>query len=259
MMSPTPEHVIASINDTSLRPEEYLRHLGSDGARLRAVATDLTAPVPSCPEWTVSDLVAHVAAVYSHKTAAMTSGKHPADGQWATAPPDGLDVLSWYDTELASIERELSARASGEPSWTWWPPDQSVGFWQRRMAQETLVHRWDAELAAGSTTALDPELATDGIDEILGWLGWEFDEPAPGAAGQTVLVRTPGLAWTVTLDPMSAVVAAASGAAEPGGAVIEGSPEQLLLHLWGRAPQDAVTQTGDQTALRLFAERLAQV
>jgi uncharacterized protein (TIGR03083 family) len=258
-MGQAPEHRIASVHDTSLSPESYLRHLRSDGARLHEAATDLTVMVPSCPAWSVSDLVAHVAAVYSHKTATLVSGEQPEPGDWATEPPAGVDVLTWFEQELAALASELTAREAHTSCWTWWPPDQSVGFWHRRMAQETLVHRWDAELAAGSTTALDPELATDGVDEVLGWLGWEFDEPAPGAAGQTVLVRTPGLAWTVTLDPRTAVVAAATAAAEPGAAVIEGSPEQLLLHLWGRRLPDPVTQAGDPTALRLLAERLSLV
>lgn len=249
---------ITSIAGTALSSVDYVRHLRSDGDRLRGVATQLSTPVPSCPGWTVSDLVAHVAAVYSHKTAAITSGVHPEDGQWATEPPGGVELLAWYDTELAAVEHELSARAPGEPSWTWWPPDQSVGFWQRRMAQETLVHRWDAELAAGATTPLDPTLARDGVDEILGWLAWELDEPIAEATGQVVVVRTPGCAWAVSLGPTSADIRPASDAdAATADALIEGQPEQLLLHLWGRAPRDAVTAAGDPTALRLFADRLA--
>ena len=38
------------------------------------------------------------------------------------------------------------------PSWTWWPDDQTAGFWLRRMAQETAVHRVDVELPLGATT-----------------------------------------------------------------------------------------------------------
>ena len=42
-----------------------------------------------------------------------------------------------------------------------------MGFWFRRMAHETVIHRVDAELAAGLPTAHVPDdLAIDGIDEV---------------------------------------------------------------------------------------------
>ena len=37
----------------------------------------------------------------------------------------------------------------------------------RRQPHEALIHRVDAELAAGAPTGLDEALATDGVDEIL--------------------------------------------------------------------------------------------
>ena len=41
-------------------------------------------------------------------------------------------------------------------------------FWIRRMAQETVIHRVDAELALGEPFAPIPDdLALDGIDEVL--------------------------------------------------------------------------------------------
>lgn len=256
-MTAAPNSVIASINATSLSSQDYLAHLTADAARLREVATDLAAPVPSCPDWSVADLVGHVAAVYAHKTAALRSGAHPGPGEWATAAPDGMDVRDWFDAELAALIAELETRDPMDHVWTWWPPDQSVGFWYRRMAQETLVHRWDAELAAGSTTAMDPALATDGVDEVLGWLGWELDEPVDDAEGQVVLVRCNGFTWSVRLEPTRAVVTAAVGGPDTGDASVEGAPEPLLLHLWGRGRSDEVTHEGNPQTLRRLTQRLA--
>jgi uncharacterized protein (TIGR03083 family) len=258
-MSPASEHVIASIDGTSLTAQDYLAHLRSDAARLRAVTTDLDAPVPSCPGWTAADLLTHLGSVYSHKTAAMVTGAHPEPDGWSAAPPEGVDLLVWFDAALDGLVGELATREPQQPCWTWWPPDQTVGFWHRRMAQETLVHRWDAELAAGSTTALDPALATDGVDEILGWLAWELDQPMP-VGGQHLLVRTTGRAWAVRLEPTCAVVTAAppEAVAAPGGALVEGEPEPLLLHLWGRGSEGSLTQSGAPATLRAFADRVAQ-
>ncbi len=51
----------------------FLECLSADYGDLRdaATAVELTAPVPSCPGWTVADLVFHVAEVYLHKVTVM--------------------------------------------------------------------------------------------------------------------------------------------------------------------------------------------
>ena len=51
--------------------------------------------------------------------------------------------------------------------WTWAASDRHVGFIRRRQAHEALIHRIDAELTADRVSAVDPELATDGISEVL--------------------------------------------------------------------------------------------
>ena len=45
--------------------------------------------------------------------------------------------------------------------------DQTVGFWYRRMALETVVHRVDVETGFGVPRAVNAELAVDGIDEVV--------------------------------------------------------------------------------------------
>src|SRR5690349_10947392 len=114
---------------------DFRAHLTSDYSRLTAVATDLTATVPSCPGWTVEDLIRHVAEVYLHKGECMRLGHTPAN--W---PPDlsaepALDSLARSYTDLTT---EFDARSPESPSYTWCDPDQTVGFWIRRMAQETV-------------------------------------------------------------------------------------------------------------------------
>jgi hypothetical protein len=47
----------ALLASQAVEPEDYVIALRREGARLAAAATDLTRPVPSCPEWTVADLV----------------------------------------------------------------------------------------------------------------------------------------------------------------------------------------------------------
>ncbi len=80
----------------------------------------------------------------------------------------GEPPLELLDRSYAALTEQFAARRPEEHAFTWYGPDQSVGFWIRRMAQETVIHRVDAELAAGSQIAAIPaDLAADGIDELL--------------------------------------------------------------------------------------------
>ena len=45
--------------------------------------------------------------------------------------------------------------------------DQTAGFWLRRITHDTLVHRLDAELAVGRAVAVTPDLAADGVCDLL--------------------------------------------------------------------------------------------
>ncbi len=254
MVVPEP---IGSLDATALPAPSYLAHLRSDAARLRAVAADaLDREVPSCPGWRTADLVAHVAEVYADKTLTMRRGAAPAAGAVANELRATPDPLAAFDRWLAELAQELTSRAPQQRTWTWWPPDQSVGFWVRRMAQETLVHRWDAELAAGRPGPLNPALAADGVDELLGWLAYPPPDSDPQARGR---VRVSGAdhAWLVELRPGAFEPRGASGAADSADVTVTGEPADLLLWLWGRTPADALTVTGDPDVRAAFERRLA--
>jgi uncharacterized protein (TIGR03083 family) len=141
------------------------------------------------------------------------------------------------------------------PSATWWPADQTVGFWARRMAHETAVHRVDAELAAGESMAVDADLATDGIDELLRVMleGDWTDDPEDALMGQRVAIETGGRRWLITLDRGAVGVSEGEGDADES---IEGDPSDVLLWLWGRAADDAITTSGDPGLHSLLRERL---
>jgi uncharacterized protein (TIGR03083 family) len=123
----------------------FLACLAADYARLREVASiDPAAAVPTCPGWTVADVTRHVGEVYMHKTLAMRQGAEPE--QW---PPPSLaeeEPIPLLERAYAELLDEFAARKPEDPAGTWYKPDQTVGFWIRRMAQETVVHRIDAEL-----------------------------------------------------------------------------------------------------------------
>jgi uncharacterized protein (TIGR03083 family) len=234
----------------------YLELLTSDGLLLRTAAErDLSATIASCPGWDVRDAVRHTAQVYEHKLACVALGG-PAPDPWPPQWPEGSDSLAWFDDAHRRVVEMLRTTDPGAPSWTWWPDDQTAGFWLRRMAQETAVHRVDVELAFGTATPVDPELAADGIDELLYLMlagDWTGDEQ-PDLTG-TVAVVTPKRSWTIRMAGDRVDVDEAEG--EDVAATVAGEPAALLLWLWGRAPDEAVTLSGEPAQIAKLRERIA--
>jgi uncharacterized protein (TIGR03083 family) len=232
----------------------YVEHVRQDGQRIADVASgNLSTDVPSCPGWTVSDLVSHVAQVYEHKIACTALGRAP--DPWPPEWPADRYPIEWLTDAHGRLLAMFARSGPTTPSATWWPPDQTVGFWARRMAQETAVHRVDAELAIGTPSPVSADLATDGVDEVLVLMlaGDWSDEPDDLATGQRVAISTGGRSWRVTLDRESVSITEHGGAAD---ATLGGDPSDVLLWLWGRAPDERVKRSGDEEVLRLLRSRL---
>jgi uncharacterized protein (TIGR03083 family) len=237
--------------------------LDADFRRLREVASgaDLGAAVPGCPGWTMADLLRHVGETYLHKVECMRQGRDP--GPW---PPEGLTEeppLGLLDRSYAALTGEFAARRPEQAAFSWYGPDQSVGFWIRRMAQETVIHRVDAELSAGVPVAAIPaDLAADGIDEVLeiflayGTVTWPdyFTETLASAGDRAVGVVTPEGRWLLRLNAKEVRMEQA-GPGDPD-ATVEGSSPDVLLWLWARAGEGVAT-TGDEETIALFRKVLA--
>lgn len=233
--------------------------LAADFARLRAVVpTDPSAAVPTCPGWTVADLTRHVGRVYLHKTVTMREGAEP--DPWP--PPELADEepLGLLDRAYAGLRDEFAGRQPQDPASAWYTPDQTVGFWMRRMAQETVIHRIDAELATRQPVAPVPtDLAVDGIDELLkvfvafGVATWGnyFTEILAGSPRRTYTVRTSGAVWRARSGPGLFVVE--DGAADAATDVtVSGPPTAVLRWVWNRERVDepsAVTVKGAPAAV----------
>lgn len=229
-----------------------LEALATDFARLREVATtaDLNAPVPSCPGWTIADLVRHVGEVYLHKVECMRLGSHPEP--WPPAGIKAEEPVALLDRSYAALTAEFAARDPRDAAFTWYGPDQTVGFWLRRMAQETVVHRVDAEIAAGvEITEIPDDVALDGIDEFLvafveyGSKTWpdEYGGVLAATDGRSVRLETSGAAWLIRPTPEAVEVRASD--VDGAAAVVSGKPPALLLWAWNRTGGGEITTSGD--------------
>ena len=234
----------------ALGPAEMLAQLAADGAALRAAATDLDAAVPPCPGWTVRDAVAHTGQVYAHKATIIEGGLDAPPQPW---PPrwDYTDVLEWYDEQLHRVIEALRTRDPATRVWTWYEPEQNVGFWIRRMMQETVIHRADVESAQGAISTVDERVAVDGIDELVERMLCNDDESyyegmSPGH-GERVTIAAGNAAWTITFG--ARVASFTRDDTGDADARLEGEAGAVLLALWNRLPYSAVTTTGDDGAL----------
>jgi uncharacterized protein (TIGR03083 family) len=162
-------------------------------------------PVPSCPGWTVGDLVLHLGTV--HRWAErLVSLRAPArvaasDMGLDEGPVDG----EWIRQGGVALLNTLRTAPPTAPMWAW-GRDQHVRFWSRRELRETLVHRFDLELAKGNRPSAPGYLAADTIDEFFDNLAAaEYFSPSVARlrGGGSIVFRATdtGHVWTVSLHP----------------------------------------------------------
>jgi uncharacterized protein (TIGR03083 family) len=236
----------------------YVAHVRADGERLAAVAErGLDPAVPSCPGWTVRDVVEHTAEVFLNKVACMRDKVFP--DPW---PPERGDAptIPYYRAALDQVLHELTSRHEHKYADTWWWDERTVGFWGRRMAHETAIHRVDVELAHADLTPIEEELALDGVDEVLRrFLAGDWShEPAPGRPGDVVRVRSGGTRWRVVMEPQAIVaeVFLDRWPELPAAATVSGDPLSMYLWMWGRGPRDSLTVDGEAAAVDHLRARL---
>ncbi|MGY1635267.1 maleylpyruvate isomerase family mycothiol-dependent enzyme [Geodermatophilus sp. SYSU D00742] len=210
-------------------------------------------PVPWIPAWTVHDLVGHLGAVHRWATAIVCAGTTAPPAPPPAPPADGL--LDWYAAGLAGLVEALRATPPDSPCWHMSPAaERTAASWARRQAHELTVHRMDLEVAVGvPVTEVDPELAEDGVDEVLRVVvpRWAHTEPVRTATA-SVAVRSvdTGRAWLVRITDGAVEVRDGDS---PADARLEAPVTHLLRRLWGRPAEVAVT--GDPAAECLLRGR----
>ncbi|MDF3303098.1 maleylpyruvate isomerase family mycothiol-dependent enzyme [Streptomyces tropicalis] len=161
---------------TLLAHDRYCDEIAHQVDRLRSVVTsgtDLSATVPTCPEWSIEYLVRHTggalrwvhALVSTRAQEDIPEEKIPlVAGPEEQGDPKALDA--WLEETGRMVVDAL--REAGPDAAVWsWTEQQNAGFWARRMTHEITVHRADATLAAGLPYEVAPEVAADALDEWL--------------------------------------------------------------------------------------------
>lgn len=222
--------------------------------------------VPTCPEWTLGQLTQHLgrghrwaAAIVEHRSAEPV----PMDEVDDAAPPDDPGERSaWLLSGAERLAGAVRDAGPGTPVWTW-SHDRTAGFWLRRMAHESLLHRVDAELAVGRPVGVAPDMAADSVSDLL-WTFTDVPSIVPdlrgegetlhihatddglGEAGEWLVHRTPdGVTW--------------EQAHRKGDVAVRGRAADLMLVLWRRATPDPgrVEVLGDERVLTHWLEHSA--
>ncbi|MFI1970672.1 maleylpyruvate isomerase family mycothiol-dependent enzyme [Streptomyces cinnamoneus] len=221
---------------------DYLPHFHREVRAFEAVARWLAADgsgaplVPSCPGWSVSDLVAHLGGVQrfvAHlvrermtdppDSMADLIARTPAPGTdlsflglpedragWPVsfddAPHRGplpVGMVDWFTKGAAAMEALWRSTDPKERVWTF-GPDQTVAFWLRIQTIEAAVHRWDAENAVGGAQPVDAGLAEDAIThtfEVMAPARRAWTQAPPGSGERFRFRRTDGAGdWSVRFE-----------------------------------------------------------
>jgi uncharacterized protein (TIGR03083 family) len=241
--------------------EEHLAALRREGTALgdAAQAAGPDAPVPTCPEWTVRDLVLHVGEVHRWAAAHVRDRRaEPVDtskepdliGPW----PSDNTLVDWY---REGHEALLGVLEGAEPSvqcWSFLPAPSPLAFWARRQCHETAIHRVDAESAAGGIAAVAPEVGADGIDElVMGFLGRPRRRDIPEPVTLGVVAPDVDRRWVVVLGPESAQVVQEAAPVGPA-LTVTASASDLDLLLWNRRSAAGLEVEGDPTVLETWSK-----
>lgn len=231
--------------------------------RANATAAGLGAAVPTCPDWTVLDLVVHQGMVHRW-TSDRLLGVEARAPEHEAAGRAAADVLDWFDNGATALLQSFFD--SDE--------DLDVPFilptrltprdaWARRQCHETTIHAVDAMSARlGRPPTADevwfaPSFAVDGIDELLtGFLPRKRttlrrEQPLT----LEVIATDTGDAWTtrISSEPPVTTPGRADG---PVDATISAAAIPLHLGLWNRG---ADLECDDPALLTQWREQLRVV
>jgi uncharacterized protein (TIGR03083 family) len=238
-----------------LSPQRYASELEAQTARLAAAVSRLSpaAVVPTCPDWTVRDLVSHVGTGHRYAAGIVEqAATEPVSYRIQEAPAEQPAWGDWLAAGAGRLNDAVRRRGFDGKVWTFQPQHQTAGFWLRRMVHDEIVHRFDAE----PDGELAPELAADGIADLL--LVFEtVVGPASGrqltGTGETLLFSATDTAdrWHIALVPTGF---AWRDAEAPADVTCRAPVTDLLLILNRRRAPRADQVHGDRALLDRWLE-----
>ena len=172
---------------------------------------DWSVPVPTCPGWTLLQLLRHVgrgdrwaAQIITDRADTSLDPRSVSDGK---PPADAPGAIRWLSQSPQILLAAVAGIGPGTEVSTFTGP-KPASWWTRRRLHEATVHRADAAIALGAPYELQAELAADGISEWLERLAGQqaLGQPPSLPAGASLALRATDQdlaesTWTVLGSP----------------------------------------------------------
>lgn len=224
---------------------------------------DAARPVPTCPGWTLKQLLRHVGR--GHRWAAQiiderrTDYLDPREVRNGKPPDDPAGAIDWLHGGARGVVEAVDRVGADTPVWTFLGP-RPAAWWIRRRLHEATVHRADVAIALGLDYRLAPELAADGVTEWLERVVSEkTTQPSPLNPGQTVHLRATdtGDHWLLRGGDQLTLTREPNDADAGPVADVSGPATGLLLAIVRRrsSEQAGLTVSGDPGAWRTWLDR----
>lgn len=237
-----------------------------------AASANLAASVPTCGDWSIADLVWHLARVQRFWAHAIANRPAGPKQYFELERPTDAELLPHLDEVRHRLVAALVDADPGDHAWSW-SVDQSVAFTLRRQTHEALIHLVDLCAAVGESAPEASGLVwADGVDEVLStFLSAVPDWATVARRDGTFEVRCPdqdatwrmGFASFVGVDPASGKkVDRRCLALVPGNksdATIRGDARSVDLWLWGRPGGSGLMVSGDRSVVARLRSLLDEV
>ena len=252
--------------EQTLEFADLLRLMDERSAAFRtavAAAPSLDVRVPTCPEWTLFDLVRHLCEGRRRWAAIVAAGPVDTPPQLSApmVPRERDALLAWFTASTGELLDALRAAGPDRGCWTWWGPSQSprtTGAVARHQLQQVAVHTYDAQVAVGAPQPLPDEVALDGVDEFLSTCvattaAW------PHKPAVIDYHATEGPSWRIRLSADGARTArlpapAVGAGSEAADVTAWGTAHELVMFCYGRILMDSLQLEGDR---RVFDQLIA--
>ncbi|HKY16739.1 MAG TPA: maleylpyruvate isomerase family mycothiol-dependent enzyme [Microthrixaceae bacterium] len=245
--------------------DAYLDSLRADRARFAALGGPMEAEderldltVPTCPDWTLAELLTHLGRIHRW---AMDSSKLAPDASFprlGPRPDAHADLLGWLTDGIDELIEDLGSTDLDAACWTFAGPG-TRRFWLRRQAMETAVHRYDAEITLGTPDPVAADIAADGVDEWLDLEAGRWYKGRPEISGTIHLHATDPIEegtgadgsgeWFIQVD---AARLHWNHGHEKGDVAVRASRSELFLLAWRRREASDLEVFGDAELLDAF-------
>lgn len=230
--------------------------------------SDLGKQVPSCPDWSVNQLLRHLGYAFRwvdemirERQPGVDLSRNQAQDVSAYSGEMAETLGPWLLEGASSLAAAFEAVDPDEQIAMFAPGLPGPRMWSRRMVHETVIHRWDAQTTLGLPFSVDPEIARDTLAEWTAmalpysFLRWPAETAPLLGPGRTVHLHATDAdaEWVIDFTGSAPVVREGH---EKAAVALRGPLFDLVLAVYRRRSLEGLEVFGDEELLELFLDRV---